>query len=368
MKQPLLASFVAISLVVSPSILAGNIKITGSIPLTVKTEPVASRSLSATTSAPVIKKVKLERVALSASAKKHLASAANQAVKRLMSVSAAASPLPPSVQLAMNGVPVLDQGQHGTCVTFASSAAVDAAYGKTRYISELCNLSLGSYLENEAAKNGGEFPAGWDGSLNFFVLGQMQKYGVISMDYQKHYGCGSTVKLTEYPANDESNHGSPMSDVEFTKHSQYILKDIAVKMLLNPEDAFTPKVNMDSVLENVKSAITKGHRVVFGVLLDVNGSLGYVNGADGMYNSVKHDAWILTKQIRNDAAAEKIDAAHAMVITGYDDNAEITASDGSKHRGVLTLRNSWADSGYQGDYYMSYEYFKLLAMEAEEIG
>lgn len=365
MKQPLLASFVAVSLIVSPAILAGNIKVTGSIPLTVNTQPVQT-SFSTAASVPAGKKVKLERIELSGNAKKYLANAANQSTKRL-SMTAAASALPPSAQLAMNGVPVLDQGQHGTCVTFAASAAIDAAYGKTRYISELCNLTLGQYLEDEATKANQEYPSGWDGSLGFFVLGQMQKYGIITTEYQKQYGCGSTVMLTEYPGDDENNKGSAMSDAEFTKHSQYILKDISWKMLLNPEDAFTPKANMENVLNNVKLAISNGHRVVFGVLLDVNGALGYVNGADGTYNNVKHDAWILTNQIRTDASKQTIDAGHEMVITGYDDNAEITGSDGSKHRGVLTLRNSWAATGYKGDYYMSYDYFKLLTMEVEEI-
>lgn len=365
MKQPLLAALIAVGLVASPAISASNIKVTGSIPLTVNTQP-ATTSINSTKSVSVGKKVKLQRIQLSGNAKKYLATTANQSTKRL-SMTAAASALPPTVQLAMNGVPVLDQGQHGTCVTFAVSAAMDAAYGKTRYISELCNLSLGQYLEDQATQKNDEYPSGWDGSLGYFVLGQMQQYGIITTDYQKQYGCGSTTLLTEYPGDDENNKGSAMSDVEFTKHSQYLLKDIHWKMLLNPEDAFTPKANMESVLNNVKVALSNGHRVVFGVLLDVNGSLNYVNGADGSYNNVKHDAWILTNQIRSDAAKQTIDAGHEMVITGYDDNAEITGSDGSKHRGVLTLRNSWAETGYKGDYYMSYDYFKLLAMEVEEI-
>ncbi len=37
---------------------------------------------------------------------------------------------PEKVELGMNGVPVLNQGMHGTCVTFAVTAAVDAALGK----------------------------------------------------------------------------------------------------------------------------------------------------------------------------------------------------------------------------------------------
>jgi C1A family cysteine protease len=42
--------------------------------------------------------------------------------------------LPSSVNLGMNNVPVLDQGRHGTCATFATTAAVDAALGQGDYV------------------------------------------------------------------------------------------------------------------------------------------------------------------------------------------------------------------------------------------
>src|SRR4029077_16988364 len=86
--------------------------------------------------------------------------------------------LPTNVNLGMNNVPVLDQGMHGTCVTFATMAALDAVYGKENYISQLCNLSLGSYLEKISA---GSYPSGWNGSLNKIVLEQIKTYGIISM-------------------------------------------------------------------------------------------------------------------------------------------------------------------------------------------
>src|SRR5437879_1335677 len=55
--------------------------------------------------------------------------------------------LPPAINLGMNGVPVLDQGKHGSCVTFATTAAIDAVLGKGDYVSQLCSLELGSTLE-----------------------------------------------------------------------------------------------------------------------------------------------------------------------------------------------------------------------------
>src|SRR5262245_37425480 len=47
--------------------------------------------------------------------------------------------LPSKIDLGMNRVPVLDQGRHGSCVTFAVTAALDAELGKGDYISQLCN-------------------------------------------------------------------------------------------------------------------------------------------------------------------------------------------------------------------------------------
>lgn len=80
------------------------------------------------------------------------------------------------------------------------------------------------------------------------------------------------------------------------------------------------------------------------------------------------NSWILTPEIVQDANSGKIDAAHALVITGYDDNAVIYGPDHSTHQGVLTLRNSWGlFAGYFGNYYMSYDYFKTFAMEVVEI-
>lgn len=47
-----------------------------------------------------------------------------------------------AVDLAMNDVPVLDQGSYGTCVTFASTGALDALVGQGDYIDQQCSLEL----------------------------------------------------------------------------------------------------------------------------------------------------------------------------------------------------------------------------------
>jgi C1A family cysteine protease len=365
-KRQLVSTLALSSLMMSVGAMAAteNIKITGTIPTKVLINQLVQGENSAlvNNSAPAFKQISLMHIELSDAAKKYLATSADKNNSELLSV--ADSSLPPAVSDGMNDVPVLDQGQHGTCVTFATSGALDAAYGKTDYISQLCNLSLGSYLE----KKDSSYPSGWEGSWGDLVIDQIKKYGIISMTYQKQYGCGSaTKKLKAYPA-DASSTGYPMSVASFAKHSEQMMKDIYSKELLNHNNAYSSRANMDAVLTNVKTALSLGHRVTFGTLLDVNGSLQMINGAAGTYHNASNDAWVVTPQVKKDAKAQNIDAGHEMIITGYDDNAVIAGPKNTKHKGVLTLRNSWGtEAGDQGEYYMSYEYFKLLANEAHEI-
>ena len=57
-----------------------------------------------------------------------------------------------------------------------------------------------------------------------------------------------------------------------------------------------------------------------------------------------------------------------MIITGYDDEAVVMGPKKEKHKGVLTLRNSWSEeAGDHGNYYMTYDHFKTLTLEASEI-
>ena len=57
-----------------------------------------------------------------------------------------------------------------------------------------------------------------------------------------------------------------------------------------------------------------------------------------------------------------------MIITGYDDKAVAYDLNGKQHVGLLTLRNSWSENaGDNGNYYMTYDYFKKYASEAQAI-
>lgn len=261
------------------------------------------------------------------------------------------------VQLGMNGVPVLNQGQHGTCATFANTAAVDAVLEKGDYVSQLCQLQLGNYLENN-----GYYPSGWDGSLGPIVLNQMSMFGIINKKTESQQGCGG---LTAYPmyGPDPLN---PMTPDSYHNYSEGIAdRYFSWSPILDVNDVMFNEYQSETTLAQVKNALSKGERVTFGVLL-FNFEQGSV-GAVGTRNS-KNDTWILTPEFMNDLQNDPEFGGHEMVITGYDDNAVAKDKEGRTYKGLLTLRNSWGKSaGDKGNFYMSYDYFKMLTIEAQRI-
>jgi hypothetical protein len=261
--------------------------------------------------------------------------------------------LPRKVDLGMQGTPVLNQGRHGSCVTFAVTGALDALLGAGDYISQLCNLELGSQLAIE-----GKQPySGWDGNYASLVLEQIDNYGIISQMQQKMHGCAG---LNEYPLNAPNDIGNPMPVAEFTVLSIPIKKLYSWEVLLFHEGWLLPNHTMDEVIARVKQELVKGNRLTFGVLLDTK--LGYA-GAMGTYH-YPNDTWMLTPQIIQDGMNGKITAGHDMVIIGYNDDALVYDNNGQVSQGILILRNSWSSLvGDHGNYYVSYDYFKYFTQE-----
>jgi hypothetical protein len=267
--------------------------------------------------------------------------------------------LPAEVDIGMNEVPVLDQGMHGTCVTFAVAAALDAALGQGDYISELCNLELGKYLENE-----GYAMSGWNGTDGGIVLDQILLFGIVSKDTQSTKSCAN---VTEYPVDDADNTASQMTLEEFKSKSENINSKIQTVEHLNFIKRFFSEFNDKKLaadtLDIVKKSLINKHRLVFATFLLLPQVGDCKVGACATYHA-NHDTWAITKELKQDILL----AAHEMVIIGYDDNAEAIDQAGKKHRGLLILRNSWGkDVGDNGNYYMSYDFFKRFAFEVHEI-
>lgn len=266
--------------------------------------------------------------------------------------------LPPAVNLGMNNVPVLDQGMHGSCVTFAITAAIDAIIGEGDYVSQLCSLELGSYLEEFSF-----IPSGWDGSDGPSVIDQIIRFGIVNKENQK---AGACAGVTDYPAPYAINTGIPLPVDEFSQLSEDISEKIFPVYLLNYmqrfEEAFNVGEQMNDVLFKVKQTLHSGHRVAFGTFVVVTPYCG--PGACAQYQN-EHDTWALTKEIETPPFSL---AGHEMIIYGYDDFAEAVDSEGNKHQGLFIIRNSWGpEAGDDGDYYMTYDYFLKFVLSVEAI-
>ena len=261
--------------------------------------------------------------------------------------------LPSSVQLGMNTVPVLEQGRHGTCAVFAVTAALDATLNQGQYTSQLCLLRLGQYLERT-----NWVPSGWQGfSGTILLVDRIKQNGIISLENQKRYGCGGQFS---YPAKDPVPEGD-MSLKDYLKYREELPADKVSWSFLWSKYGFLFE---DNAVEKTKMALSKGNRVVIGLILP-RVYLG-VAGATGTHN-VPDDTWVLTREIENEIGRNV--EGHALVVTGYDDKAYAVDRNGDKHRGLFTLRNSWGpDVGDNGNFYISYDYYSWLTVVAIQIG
>lgn len=266
----------------------------------------------------------------------------------------AASPslLPRSVQLGMNNIPALDQGRHGTCVTFAVTAAIDASLNRGQYTSQLCLLRFGQYLERT-----NWVPSGWDGlSASILLLDRINQNGLISLENQERYGCGGVYV---YPLETETPSGE-MSKKIYDQYREMLSKDKIIWSFLWSKYGFLFETD---TVEKTKLALSQGNRVLVAIILP-RVYLG-VAGATGQHH-VPDDTWLLTSEIENGISKKM--AGHGMIVTGYDDKAYAVDRNGHTHRGLFTLRSSWGPVADEGDFYMSYDYFDALTIEAIQIG
>ncbi len=342
---------------VSSGVYAEAVKIVGTIDTPLK-KIETKNSIRST--ADTIEHIQLLKIELSPKAKENLAARAETAISHTHQFATTSLSMsnkyPAKINLGMNDVPVLNQGQHGTCVTFAVTAAMDAIFKKGDYISQLCQLQLGNYL----TKNSYTL-SGWEGSFGRTVLNQTEMFGIVSKA-QEAQGCGG---LYGYPIEGDAKIDGSLSIEDYHKISENLDEKIEWSPILDHNQAFADRVDTNQNLNQIKAALNEGDRVTFGVLFS-SYELG-VAGAIGKHH-VENDTWVLTTEIARDVYINPNFAGHEMVITGYDDNAVALDDHGVEHRGLLTLRNSWSDkAGDKGDFYMTYDYFKLLAIEAARI-
>lgn len=280
--------------------------------------------------------------------------------------------LPSSVNLGMNSAPVLDQGMHGTCVTFATSGALDALIDKKDYVSQLCSLELGTYLHGQK-----KLPySGWDGSWGSLVLSTLSDYGIVNMSKQL---AGKCAGVTQYPTHDPSTgHSFPADQYMAISES---IDNISWKEMLNLNqrlghdaayvyDGEASLNKVKTMLASYKKSGVGAGRVTYGTTIILNDRLlkKCSVGACGTYHKT-NDTWAFTREVKQAANAQDTEkAGHEMVIIGYDDNAKFKDRNGDLQKGLLILRNSWGPfAGDSGTYYMTYDYFKRYVLETYAI-
>jgi len=224
-----------------------------------------------------------------------------------------------AIDVGMNGVPVLDQGEDGTCVTFASTAALDALTGID--ISQQCSLSLDLYMGNSY----------WDGA--FYpseIIDPLKKYGVV-----ERYAC-------PYMYPDPSQTIDPMQYVQFA-HPE------ASEVVRSMQYSYYKSPNLDVV----KSSLRGGHRVLMAFYLDSTHQQA-VQGFDVTINGFKKMGGLYAcKQQRSPDYCVQSNAGHEVLIIGFDDQQEL-----------LKIRNSWGPYfGDGGNYYMTYTFFKQMGVD-----
>jgi C1A family cysteine protease len=206
----------------------------------------------------------------------------------------------------------------------------------------------------------GHVPSGWEGSFGPYVLNQIHLFGVVSKDYQKYQSCAG---VHEYPKDDPFSQGNPMTLGEFSSISKVFTDQFYPVYLMS----YTQRLHSDQalaekVLIRVKKSLHQGNRSTIGMMVFLPENCS--GGACASYQA-KLDTWALTKEIENNTSSA---TWHEVIVTGYDDNAVAVDQEGKKHQGLLTLRNSWGEEvGDHGNYYMSYDYFLKLALEAQVI-
>ena len=260
------------------------------------------------------------------------------------------------INLGMNNVPTLNQGTHGSCVTFALTAAIDAIIGKGDYVSQLCLLSLGQYLQQHSYAS-----SGWDGMNPQDLTRRILEYGIISKTTETNEGCGS---LNQYPLMSFDPYNK-MSLEDYHAKAENIdeLSPIESSSLLDIFQFLLEETPRKNILAEVKSSLEKGDRLVMAsiIIADENLSLW------GKYHE-ENDSWVYLPELKT--AFETFDniSAHELVIMGYDDDAVAIDQNGEAHQGLLILRNSWGPNvGDHGNFYMAYDYFNAFAFDVLRI-
>lgn len=227
--------------------------------------------------------------------------------------------------LAMNDVPVLDQGKHGTCVTFAATAALDAVLSKGDFIDQQCSLAHNLFL----GKNY------WDGArYPSQIIDPLKEHGVVEKNKcSKKYPVPSLkIKTEDY--------------VKLT-HPEVTVKESKSKYF------------SDVSLDDIRNSINDGKRVSIGFRLKNTSDPISVQGFSVNIGDKKHKGglWACKQPSSKSNFCGFAFSGHEVVVVGYDDEQKL-----------LKIRNSWGTAaGDEGEFYMTYEFFDAMSIDGTAV-
>jgi Papain family cysteine protease len=232
---------------------------------------------------------------------------------------------PGAVDLGMANVPVLDQGQYGTCVTFASTAVLDARLKKGDLIDQQCSLALNNALGNNY----------WNGADNATqILDPLKQYGIISKG-----NCFGDQYADPNQSVDAKTYQTK-STKKYSRQINYTFYGTAV-------------------LTDLKAGLQAGHRFAIGTALADTGDPISVNGFDMLIdgNQTSGGLWACQQPSSDTNFCGAQNAGHEVVVIGYDDTQQL-----------LKIRNSWSDQvGDEGDYYMTYTFYNAMVSDQTKL-
>lgn len=237
------------------------------------------------------------------------------------------------VDLGMNSVPVLDQGQYGTCVTFAATAAVDAIIGKGDYVSQQCSLELDKALGHNY----------WNGANDATeIINPLKNYGVVPKTVDPKSSKPTAVCPTKYP--------STTAKITASSYQKLSLFTDVSKV----NDVYHSTITRDQV----KTALNNKHRVAIGTMLLDNADPISVEGFDITVNGAHKTGGLWAcKQGSSASFCGQSNAGHEVVIVGYDDAQQL-----------FKIRNSWDTVvGDSGTFYMTYAFFDAMVLDGTEV-
>lgn len=226
--------------------------------------------------------------------------------------------------------PALDQGNFGTCVTFATLGAISQQlFWYPSDPSPSCTLQM-------LRANGQD---AWNGYFLISLFSYLNKYGWISETIGQSAYCNPSYVIYYPYGSTDQEYASLYPSLSNYSENSTKFTDYNIRYIL---DAFAALNHIKKELNDTTHSMvngTPGYYPIFSFIVANNPY--WFTGSDG--NS--YFTWVNFGYPRNNAG-------HEIFVYGYDDNLSINGQ-----KGVLFLRNSWGNTGSAGNYVMTYDYF-----------